>query len=82
MTDLTGWRKIGHKVLYLTADDREHPVVHDGRGVMTFYQASGDGVKESWRPPADDLRLVWNPEWQQWDLYVRDDEPLMSWERS
>ena len=81
MADLAGWRKIGFDVVYLYADHREGPVVHEGRGVLTFWQNSSDGIKESWRPPTDDFRLVWNDEMHQWDLYVPVDAPLLPWER-
>ena len=73
------WQERGWQVLYLDADDRipvepnripepgKRELPHDGRGVLTFY---GEDGKESWAPPADDIRLVWRDEYKVWNLYI------------
>lgn len=72
-----GWRERGSQVLYFDADDRrpdqpgKRELPHDGRGVLTFY---GEDGKESWAPPADDIRLIWDAGYKQWRLYVPGDE--------
>jgi len=70
MADSDGWIRIGQQVLYLFADDREHgKPAHGGRGVLTWYGPDG---KQSWAPPEDDFRLIWDSESEVWGLWVRE----------
>lgn len=75
---LEGWYQRGWQVLYLDADDRiagengvtepgKRELPHGGRGVLTFYDDDG---KQSWAPPADDIRLIWNDQYKVWNLWI------------